>query len=295
MTKEEFLASPCVDNADLGNHAVSVFGDKPGEVRLSALYPDGIVLCLMTDVLTEVYGKCNALRAVGPKAAGYWLDERRNEVEAENKARSEAEKADCCRDEELNSLLLPLAQLKGDVVTRDMVLLMAEKYKKGPAAKVCEKALSDGAKWFKVEYDAEWGKPKSLWPITSVFVAKSCGIRPFKIPVMPKHYRNKGLSRVVGHKFTYETLYRAWKRMLEKIISRRDKETLKLPFYLTVTVYDGDTENDNLDSVTDFAGLVKAVERSTGNVTVDVMWNDPWGEMSEPTFDGLSITADRIY
>lgn len=298
MDKAEFLNSPCVDNGDLGDHAVRVYGVKPGEVYLSALYPDGIVVSVECGMLSEVSGKCHALKVVGPKAAGYWLDERRKEIEAERTEKAERAEDEPCRNEELNSLMLPWAQLKGNVVTRAMVKLMADSYKdkKGGAYKVIRKALDGSdAKWFLMKHaEGDWGKPETLWPITSVFVAKSNGIRDYKLPVMPKHYRNKGLSRIVGHKFTYEEFYREWTSLLRTIISSRDEATLKYPFLLTVQVYYGDIPAGEV-RVTDFSELVKAVERSDGNeVTFDVMWNDPWSETSEPSGFGFRVTETEI-
>ena len=298
MDKAEFLNSPCVDNCDLGDHAVRVSGVKPGEVYLSALYPDGIAMSVECGVLSEVSGKCHALKVVGPKAAGYWLDERRKEIEAERDERSKAYEDEPCRSEELNALMLPWAQLKGNVVTRAMVKQMADayKWKKGGAYKVARKALEGSdAKWFLMEHaEGDWSKPETLWPITSAFVAKSNGIRDYKIPVMPKHYRNKCLSRVAGHEFTYEEFYQEWTGLLRKIISSRTEDTLKYPYLLTAQIYYGDIPSDEV-SVTDFAGFVKAVERADGNeVTFDVMWNDPWGNTSEPSGFGFRVTETEI-
>lgn len=298
MDKAEFLNSPCVDNGDLGDYAVRVYGERPGEVYLSALYPDGIVMSVECGMLSEVSGKCHALKVVGPKAAGYWLDERRKEIEAERAANAEAYEDEPCRSEELNALMLPWAQLKGNVVTRAMVKLMADAYKgkKGGAYKVVQKALEDRhAKWFLMKHaEGDWGKPESLWPITSVFVAKSNGIRDYKIPVMPKHYRNKGLSRVVGHKFSYEEFYQEWTSLLRTIISSRDEATLEYPFLLTAQVYYGEILSGEV-RVTDFAEFVKAVERSDGNeVTFDVMWNDPWNNISGQSCFGFRVTETEI-
>ena len=298
MKKSEFLNSPCVDMCDLGDHSVRVYGERPGEVVLSALYPDGVVETVETGDLYEVSGKCRALKVVGPKAAGCWLDERRAEIEAERASAAEAAKGEPCSDEDMNSLLLPWAQVKGNVVTRDMVKLMADAYKgkNGMAYKIaCDALEGSDAKWFLMGHaKGDWGEPESLLPLSSVSDAKSSGVREYRIPVMPEHYRNKGLSRVVGHKFTYEELYAEWKFMLNTIFSSREKPTLKYPFLLTTDVYYGDELVGKIP-VADFGEYVKAVERSGGGeVTFDVVWNDPWNETSEPSGFGFSVTEKKI-
>jgi len=268
-------------------------------------YPDGAECELRRGDffrITEEYGRIQWLSR--ESLLKCWMDMRRQEVGSLLVyPAGKADTCSVCEDEEMNALLLPRALFRGDVVTRDVLSQIAQYSRDSDKdnsvlSKCSETLFTSDACWFKVKWSKnEWGKIVRIDPISDVGQARKMGIRPFEVPPMPSEYAKKSRKRLPGRKFTYSALYGAWKGMVEKVVADRSDETLRYPYYLTLAVHDTrECESVYEGKVTDFAGFARAVERVSGGtgLTVDVMWNDPWGPFSESTGFGISTIGEEI-